>query len=343
MEAYKDTDPIVLVFGSDNGYVKQLAVAIYTCTSNIYQGHTLDIHIMSNVTEKENRIRINKVVKSKNKNQLTCYDGHNFVKNIPVTNKLLNKSEYIPFYITYVLKSGVEHCIYLDCDIIVNYDISKNRKLRDDDISKQAVHDQRIPTVSSKSGLQNYAELDLSPEDPYFNSSVLLINLKAWRQKHVREEARHYLLNHHEHMVYADQEVLNALLAHDWKALDPRWNVHHHIDAPGWEQASRAWSYGPFKKDLTVYTRSSAQYCRRSILLQARINHGRTHIAIQRDCGGFATCGRAVGSHRLSAYSRWLGFIPYGRLTLCASAVVHTSMNTGNAFGSVSATAGRLQ
>ena len=80
MEVYKDTDPIVLVFGADNGYVKQLAVAIYTCTSNIYQGRALDIHVISNNIKKENKIKINEIVKSKNKNKITWYDVHKLCK-----------------------------------------------------------------------------------------------------------------------------------------------------------------------------------------------------------------------------------------------------------------------
>ena len=60
MEAYKDTDPTVLVFGADNGYVKQLAVAIYTCTSNIHQGHALDIHIISNDIKKKTKSKLTK-------------------------------------------------------------------------------------------------------------------------------------------------------------------------------------------------------------------------------------------------------------------------------------------
>ena len=250
MEAYKDKDPIVLVFGADNGYVKQLAVAIYTCTINIYQGRALDIHVISNNIKKENKIKINEIVKSKNKNKVTWYDVHEFVKDLPVTHKLLNESAYIPFYIPYMLDSDFKHCIYLDCDIIVNEDISKVWDLRDDDVSTKAVRDQWIPTVSSKTGLQNYAELDLSPEQPYFNSGVLLINLESWRKKSIKDKARRYLINNHQHVVLADQDVLNALLSHDWSPLHPRWNVHQHIDTPGWEQASRAWSDGPFKEHL---------------------------------------------------------------------------------------------
>ncbi len=59
---------------------------------------------------------------------------------------------------------------------------------------------------------------------PYFNSGVMLINLAAWRQTQVSEQAIQFLQDHPNKIEFWDQDALNVVLAGEWLPLHPRWN-----------------------------------------------------------------------------------------------------------------------
>ncbi len=59
----------------------------------------------------------------------------------------------------------------------------------------------------------------------YFQSGVLLINLKRWRQEHVLERCLDWIRRDHEKIVDADQDVLNACLYGRRHRLPYIWNV----------------------------------------------------------------------------------------------------------------------
>jgi lipopolysaccharide biosynthesis glycosyltransferase len=70
----------------------------------------------------------------------------------------------------------------------------------------------------------NYAELGIPPSNRYFQSGVLVINLKRWRERNVSERVFHYLAQHKDRVQFLDQGALNAVLFDDWFRLDQRWN-----------------------------------------------------------------------------------------------------------------------
>ena len=121
----------------------------------------------------------------------------------------------------------VDRLIYLDSDLIVNADL---QALWETDLHGKtllAVQEQCLnsQTVSAKGGLPNYLELGLPPDAKYFNSGVLLIDLKKWRDTDVSGRALAYLRAYREKVLWWDQDALNAVLAGDWGELDPRWNL----------------------------------------------------------------------------------------------------------------------
>ena len=220
-------DPIILVLGADDAYVRPLAVALYSALENMSTHYPTEVHIVSNEISSNHKHNIESVIRRGRNSGFAWHEASDLVKDLPVIKDNLNTSAYITLHIPLFLPNKYSRCIYIDGDVIVKDDLSKLWNLQFGTVALRAVRDQWIPTVNAESGLQNYADLGLAPDHPYFNSGVLLIDLEKWRQKSVTDKARSYLINNHQHMAAADQDVLNALLSHDWSPLDPRWNVHH--------------------------------------------------------------------------------------------------------------------
>lgn len=119
----------------------------------------------------------------------------------------------------------VDRVLFLDADLLVLGDISQ---LWDTDLQGQAlgaVVDLAMPLVSSPRAVKGWSVLGISPNAPYFNAGVLLIDLNFWRNHRIVPQALDYLSRHQGCVDFAHQEALNAVAWNCWTRLSPRWNL----------------------------------------------------------------------------------------------------------------------
>lgn len=133
-----------------------------------------------------------------------------------------------------------DRMLYLDCDTVVEDDISR---LFDTDLKGNAVGgapgvDIRMLRFNKKgffiddrpSNIEDYLRniLGIREPDRYFNAGVLLFDLKKCREFTSEHEAVE-LLNRRK-LMYNDQDVLNVLFADRIYSLDIRWNYTVNIE-----------------------------------------------------------------------------------------------------------------
>lgn len=106
--------------------------------------------------------------------------------------------------------------LYLDTDIIVNGSVSDLFEIELGDYALAAVSDPKIADLD---------RLELSQEEGYFNSGMLVLNLAKWREMQLGQRALEFIFTNPEKIKYADQCGLNAILKGRWLRLDPKWNV----------------------------------------------------------------------------------------------------------------------
>ncbi len=130
-----------------------------------------------------------------------------------------------------VLPDKVDKVLYLDSDLVVRGDVTPLWDLDVTSTSLFAVAELAPASslVSSRAGIRLYRELELPPNLKFFNSGVMLINLRKWRDERVALRAFLYLQVARHHLRWHDQEALNAILAGDWRELDPSWNATMHL------------------------------------------------------------------------------------------------------------------
>jgi lipopolysaccharide biosynthesis glycosyltransferase len=73
--------------------------------------------------------------------------------------------------------------------------------------------------------IRDYRELGFSPELPYFNAGVLVIDSARWKDEAVGERALDYLARRPATVNLFDQEALNAVLGARWQRASYRWNL----------------------------------------------------------------------------------------------------------------------
>jgi hypothetical protein len=61
----------------------------------------------------------------------------------------------------------------------------------------------------------------------YFNSGVLVLNIREWKAQKITEKAIDFIRRHPEQIHWVDQDALNAVLIGNWQRLHGRFNVQH--------------------------------------------------------------------------------------------------------------------
>ncbi len=253
----KNGDPIVLVCSADDKYAMPLAVTVRSAIENLKNGCKLNVFIIDGGIKKKNK---KKIVESLNTENCTIsfisiteslltnteQEIHKYIET-EVTGSLkhLSIAAYYRLFIPDLIPEQIEKVIYLDCDLIVKGDLEKLWRLNVENYYVLAVQDIMIRNVGSNLGLLNYKKLGLKPDSKYFNSGVLVINLKKWRDDKITLKAVEYLKENRDILRFPDQDVLNALFANKWGGLDPKWNLllPHALAYSSWQES-------PFSEDI---------------------------------------------------------------------------------------------
>ena len=95
-----------------------------------------------------------------------------------------------------------------------------------------AVQDSRIRYIScSWGGINNYKELGLKAKSKFFNTGVLFIDLKKWKDEKISEKVIICNKKNEKYVKYWDQYGLNVVLSDKWRELDSCWNQFPEITA----------------------------------------------------------------------------------------------------------------
>jgi lipopolysaccharide biosynthesis glycosyltransferase len=149
----------------------------------------------------------------------------------------LSSDAYLRLFAPEVLSQSCDKFVYLDCDLVVLADLSVlYDSIRDENLLL-AVHDKALPWVSSPMAVPDYRERGMPAKARHFNSGVMAINLKRWREEAITRQVVEYTLQHFG-QVFVDQSGLNACLQGKWTDLDARWNQSWDILHPElWTEA----------------------------------------------------------------------------------------------------------
>lgn len=138
----------------------------------------------------------------------------------------VGRGAYLRLLVPGEVMSRHQKVIYLDSDVLVLEDISKMYFRDMGGHTVMASKDYLYPTVEKVSEITEMpGVVSQSPNEPYFNSGVLLIDTKKWVNGRVTQKSVESLKKYPERSPFADQDALNCALSNSWGILEPKWNV----------------------------------------------------------------------------------------------------------------------
>lgn len=145
----------------------------------------------------------------------------------------------------------VDKVLYLDADTIVQQDLSQ---LYNTNLKEQYV-------AAVKDGLmyqypEHIEELPLKNPNFYFNSGVMLMNLKKIREDNLQRKALIYFNTHNE--IFGDQDIFNVIFSNKVQALSYRYNCNSvFFEEKGIEFLADFYQESMPENPLNVYTNAS--------------------------------------------------------------------------------------
>lgn len=142
--------------------------------------------------------------------------------------------------------------LYLDCDIVINRDISDLYDINLKGYTLGAVHN------ALNNSMFRYVKnmLHLDPAI-YFNSGILLINIDEFTKEKIRTKCFD-LLKVKDNLVCPDQDLLNLACRDSYKLIDSGWNYQWHGLLPNAEKveevSKQSLSNAAAKKYIIHYT-----------------------------------------------------------------------------------------
>lgn len=213
----------VMVCAADNRYAMPLAVMLRSMADHLVSYPRVSVWVLDGGIS---WLRKRRVVASLPQGKVELQwvrPSHRRLKGVPVFGHV-SICTYYRLLIGELLPNSITKVIYLDVDTLVQGDIGELWDVEMKSTTLAAVPHSDM-NVSAPYGLAMYKELGLSPDTPYFNAGVLLIDLVRWRTLDMQRLASKFVEQYGTLLNFWDQDVLNGVLAGSWGVLSAKWNV----------------------------------------------------------------------------------------------------------------------
>ena len=225
-----EKNEIVIVCAADNQFADALTVMIYSVLKTS-SSKNIKLYVLDGGISLLAKNRISTLVNKRGNRIKFLKMDENMFKGYLVSERLTQAIYYRLLIPDLLLGENVQKAIYLDCDLMLNADISElwNVELGRNVLAAVAETNEGCRYVSSPRALRLYKELGIPEKNKYFNSGVLVMNLQEWRKRNITAKVCNYLTENREQVIYHDQDGLNAILWDSWLELPTDWNVMSYL------------------------------------------------------------------------------------------------------------------
>lgn len=207
-----------ILFSSDDNYARHLGVAMYSLMIHNQKAKMLNFFVVDNHISEDNLSKLKQVVDGFCNSTINFISFNSFAKELQLDMPWpISMSAYARLFAADLLPKDIERVLYLDCDMIITHDLTELWEYELGDYCIGAVQDQVSPKVKEAVGM--------NPRSPYFNSGMLLIELKKWRELNVCSRVMEFIKRHQGRVIHHDQGVINGIFCDNWLRLPLKYNV----------------------------------------------------------------------------------------------------------------------
>lgn len=211
-------DAIQLLVALDRNYLPQLQVLLTSIEANNPE-EKFDVYLMHSDIPASDLQNVDNHCRAAGYGLFPVQVSPEFFRDAPVT-KRYPQEMYYRLLAPHLLPKNLDRVLYLDPDTLV---INSLRPLWETDLNG------KLFAAAAHTGMTNIANsvnrLRLGTNSDYYNSGVLLMNLKAGRKEIVPKKIFDFSAAHKINLLLPDQDILNAMYSEKVLPLDDAiWN-----------------------------------------------------------------------------------------------------------------------
>ena len=192
----------VFVLAGDYGYIRQIET---TLKSICYHNSDVKIYIFNQDIPQEWFVSVREKMAYRNSEivDIKLFGGDMRNWSLPPVGQHINFMTFARYFIPSFVSEDI--VLYLDCDLVVTRDLT--------DLFSIDLTNKPLAAAKIIYGLEDR-----------FNAGVLLINNAYWKDKGIQQELINITEREHEHLLEADQTVLNLVMGENYVLLDDTYN-----------------------------------------------------------------------------------------------------------------------
>ena len=212
-------EEINICFTFDDNYAKYCATAMASILVNRKDNYKINFYLITDSIKEESKqklLKFQEQYKDITINfKIINIDDFSFADKIS-TSPHITKSGFYRLFLPDLL-INIDKVLYLDCDLLIRRDIKEIYQNNIENYSVAGVAD-RLEELCAN--LRNY---DFK-KYPYFNSGVLLFNLKIMREKNTINDFLVYAEENKNNIQFGDQDIINGVLHKDTLKISTKYN-----------------------------------------------------------------------------------------------------------------------
>ena len=217
-----------ILFSSDDNYARHLGVALLSLLIHNKRSPKILIYVVDNNICSDNILKLEQITSSFENAKMILIPFKKWSDRLHLNMAWpISLSSYARLFVAEMLPLSVDRLLYLDCDMLVNDDIS--------DLWNTDLGHNIIGAIQDRVPAKVKISIGLDSNDCYFNAGMLLIDLKKWRNVDMSKKCLSFIESHHGEVVHHDQGVLNGVLKGHWLRLPLKFNVmtiHYMMSQP---------------------------------------------------------------------------------------------------------------
>jgi lipopolysaccharide biosynthesis glycosyltransferase len=114
-----------------------------------------------------------------------------------------------------------DRIIYLDSDLSIGRDLGE---LFSTDLNDFTIGASSIKTIADSLRSTFYQSIGMSKEAKYFNSGVMLMDLKKWRELDITSQCLSFANKYVDRVSFGDEAILNCVFYNNFQVIDAAYN-----------------------------------------------------------------------------------------------------------------------
>ncbi len=207
-----------IVYAADNKFGEILGVSLTSLYENNKGMDEINVYILDAGLSQGNKRKIKYLAKSYNRSEVKWLEAKNISRELglSVIADRGSLSQYARLFISGCLPEKLERILYLDCDTIINKPL--------DELWNINMNGKTVAVLLDAFSKLYRKNIDLAPNDIMFNSGVMLIDLKRWKEQNIEQKLLDFIINKKGKVQQGDQGALNSILSHDSYCFEPKFN-----------------------------------------------------------------------------------------------------------------------